>query len=73
MFPDQFLFELSCKNTHTHGNTDRNTHRDAHTQTLTSRAYSTGAFCKNETITNNSQTLRVMTPSGLGIICTKLL
>ena len=41
MFPDQLLFELSCKNTETqkHGNTetrkDRNTHTHTHAHTHT--------------------------------------
>ena len=34
VFLDQFLFELSCKNTHTHmdTHTDTNTHTHTHTQ-----------------------------------------
>ena len=40
MFLDQFLFELSCKNTHTHGNT-----QDAHKG---SDEYSIVAFCDYE-------------------------
>ena len=47
MFLDRFLFELSCKNTHTH--THKHTHRD-------SNEYPIVAFPKNATITSNKKT-----------------
>ena len=43
VFLDRFLFELSCKNTHTHKHT--HTHRD-------SNEYPIVAFSKNATIIN---------------------
>ena len=39
-FQDQFLFELLCKNTHTHKHTHTDTHND-------SDEYSIVVFCKN--------------------------
>ena len=47
VFLDRFLFELSCKNTHTHKHT--HTHRD-------SNEYPIVAFSKNATIITISNT-----------------
>ena len=53
VFLDRFLFELSCKNTHTHTHTNTHTHTQTHTQTHTHRdsnEYPIVAFSKNATI-----------------------
>ena len=47
MFLDQFLFELSCKNTETHTHTYTHTHTDAHKH---SDEYPIDVLCKNATI-----------------------
>ena len=49
VFLDQFLFELSCKNTHTHKHTQTRTHTHTHTHT-DSNEYPIVAFSKNATI-----------------------
>ena len=48
-FLDQFLFELSCKNTHTHKHRRTHTHTHTHTD---SNEYPIVAFSKNATIIN---------------------
>ena len=57
MFLDRFLFELSCKNTHTHTHTHTHTytHTQKHTHTFgrthkDSNEYSIVVFCKNAII-----------------------
>ena len=53
MFLDQFVFELSCKNTYTHTNTHTNTHTHTHANTHThthSNEYPIVAFSKKATI-----------------------
>ena len=47
VFLDRFLFELSCKNTHTHGHTHTHTHAHTHRD---SNEYPIVAFSKNATI-----------------------
>ena len=49
VFLDRFLFELSCKNTHTHKHT--HTHRD-------SNEYPIVAFSKNATITRPEENVK---------------
>ena len=49
VFVDRFLFELSCKNTHTHTHGDTHTHTQTHTHT-DSNEYPIAAFSKNATI-----------------------
>ena len=60
MFLDQFLFELSCKNTHTQGNT--HTHPDK---------FFIVAFCKNATIYKDDRLCHrygISTPKGVNKI-----
>ena len=79
MFLDRFLFELSCKNTHTWKHTQKHTHTD-------SNEYSIDAFSKNATITRkrlsektNSCIYKVSLHTGLlyinlfGLMLTKLI
>ena len=64
VFLDRFLFELSCKNTHTH----KHTHRD-------SNEYPIVAFSKNATIKNatkkgfQKKTIVAFTRYIIGVFC----
>ena len=62
VFLDRFLFELSCKHTHTHKHTNKDTHTDTHRD---SNEYSIVAFSKNATINSEADIFKITKNKGV--------